>query len=67
MKSKCPLCKSIINLNIEEYAEGDTLECPHCNRELLIVAEETGIILEPLEDKDEDTLEDYGYFDQEDE
>jgi len=34
MKTSCPVCKTEIELDTNEYDEGDTIECDECGEEL---------------------------------
>ena len=37
MKVKCPDCTEAFDLSVNEYDEGDALECPECKTELTVV------------------------------
>lgn len=48
MKVKCPGCKEGFEVSINEYDEGDLLECPECTIELSVVVKDgrLGVISE---------------------
>ena len=37
MKVKCPDCKQRFNVNMNEFDDGDLLNCPECNLEMTII------------------------------
>ncbi len=39
MKVICPECKEYFDLSINEYDEGDDLECPECTIGLMVVVQ----------------------------
>ncbi|MFH1588269.1 MAG: hypothetical protein ABIA76_02960 [Candidatus Diapherotrites archaeon] len=40
MKVKCPRCKEIINLDINEHEEGDEVECQECGERCIVLVNE---------------------------
>ena len=42
MKKLCPDCAVRFEVNLEEYDDGDALNCPECNLEFTIVSDKTG-------------------------
>ena len=39
-KVRCPDCKESFEIGLEEFDEGDLLNCPECNLELVIEVKE---------------------------
>ena len=39
-KVRCPDCKGRFEIDLEEFDEGDLLNCPECNLELIIEVNE---------------------------
>jgi len=39
-KVRCPDCKERFEIDLEEFDEGDLLNCPECNLELIIEVNE---------------------------
>lgn len=60
MKVKCPECEAEIDLNIDEYEEGDFIECPSCGSNLVVKVKYGKITLAPeIEKYEEYSLEEY--------
>ena len=36
MKVKCPECEERIDLDVNEFDQGDPVECPECSAELIV-------------------------------
>jgi alpha-aminoadipate carrier protein LysW len=65
----CPNCDAVIDLDVEELDEGDTLTCDECGADLSVTGLDP-LELETSEDEDEDEEEedeDVDYDDEEDE
>ncbi len=62
-KFRCPDCKQRFDLEIEEYDEGDFLNCPECNLELVIELRKGKPTLKIAKEKDIDE-EDETSFDE---
>ncbi|MFH1696539.1 MAG: hypothetical protein ABH854_01360 [Candidatus Diapherotrites archaeon] len=58
MKVKCPDCKELFELDINEHDEGDAVECPECYIECTVVVRGGKLALRSEKEK---------YFDNEDE
>ena len=41
MKCNCPVCKTHIEIDFDDYDEGDSIDCPECG-ELLLIAVKGG-------------------------
>ncbi|MBN2067822.1 MAG: hypothetical protein JW744_05120 [Candidatus Diapherotrites archaeon] len=63
-KFRCPDCKEKFELNIEEYDEGDYVNCPECNLELVVEMFEGKAKLKIAKDKDIDEEDEAGSFDE---
>ncbi|MGD0302906.1 MAG: hypothetical protein ABSE86_38035 [Bryobacteraceae bacterium] len=53
----CPNCDAVIDLDVEELDEGDTLTCDECGADLSVTGLDP-LELETSEDEDEDEEED---------
>ncbi len=53
----CPNCDAVIDLDVEELDEGDTLTCDECGADLSVTGLEP-LELETTEDEDEEEEED---------
>jgi alpha-aminoadipate carrier protein LysW len=53
----CPNCDAVIDLDVEELDEGDTLTCDECGADLSVTGLDP-LELETTEDEDEDEDED---------
>jgi alpha-aminoadipate carrier protein LysW len=66
----CPNCEAVIDLDVEELDEGDTLTCDECGADLSVTGLDP-LELETSEDEDEDEEEeddeDVDYDEEEDE
>jgi len=62
----CPNCDAVIDLDVEELDEGDTLTCDECGADLSVTGLDP-LELETSEDEDEDEEEDEEDVDYEDE
>lgn len=51
MKSKCPECSTMIEVDINELEEGDIIECPECIEDLVIEIENGSVRLITEEEK----------------
>ena len=63
-KFRCPDCKQRFELNIDEYDEGDYLNCPECNLELVVEFSGTKPVLKAAKEKDIDDADEAGSFDE---
>jgi len=67
MKVKCPECEQEFDLDIDEYEEGDFVECPECGASLMVKVKYGRLTLVPETEKYEEySLEEY-YDEYEDE
>lgn len=46
MKVKCPNCKEHFNLNMNQYEEGDSMECPECSEQLMVIVKNGKLAVE---------------------
>ncbi len=63
-KFRCPDCKQSFDLEIEEYDEGDFLNCPECNLELVVEIKAGKPKLKIAKEKDIDEEDEAGSFDE---
>ncbi|HOL69865.1 MAG TPA: hypothetical protein PLA43_10800 [Bryobacteraceae bacterium] len=55
----CPVCDAELELEEEEWDEGDTMTCEECGADLRVVGTDP-LELEPLEEEEEDDTLDFG-------
>ncbi|MGE5569831.1 MAG: hypothetical protein ACM3S5_12410 [Rhodospirillales bacterium] len=55
----CPVCDAELELEDEEWDEGDTITCEECGADLRVVGTDP-LELEPLEEEEEDETLDFG-------
>ncbi|HLC36570.1 MAG TPA: hypothetical protein VJK05_03100 [archaeon] len=60
MKVKCPSCEERIDINVNEFEEGDNFDCPECNSEYILKVKSGKFVLKPESSKyDNYSLEEY--------
>ena len=63
----CPKCDAVIDVDVEELDEGDTLTCDECGADLNVTGLDP-LELEPTSDEEEDDEEEEDFdYDEEDE
>ena len=55
----CPVCDAELELEDEEWDEGDTITCEECGADLRVVGTDP-LELEPLEEEEEEETLDFG-------
>jgi len=63
-KFRCPDCKEWFDLEIDEYDEGDYVNCPECNLELVVELKSGKPRLKIAREKDIDEEDEVGSFDE---
>ncbi|MCX6799037.1 MAG: hypothetical protein NTW59_03015 [Candidatus Diapherotrites archaeon] len=63
-KFRCPDCKNRFDLDIGEFDEGDFVNCPECNLELVVEVKEGKQKLRIAKEKEIDEDEDEFGFDE---
>jgi len=62
VKYRCPDCKVRFDLDTDEYEEGDLLNCPDCNLELVVEVVKGGKFkLRIAKDKEIDENEEFAF------
>ena len=52
MKKKCPDCKETFEIDLDDYDEGDYVNCPECNLELVVIVENGKLRLKIAKEKE---------------
>ena len=63
-KFRCPDCRSRFELEINDYDEGDYINCPECNLELVVELSSGKAALKTAKEKDIDEEDEAGSFDE---
>jgi hypothetical protein len=70
MKKLCPDCKVRFEVNLNEYDEGDAVNCTECNLEFTIISDSKGklklveskeVEMEDLDETEIEESDDYDY------
>ncbi len=64
VKFRCPDCKSRFELTIEDYDQGEYVNCPECNLELVVELRGGKPTLKVAKEKDIDEADAAGSFDE---
>lgn len=64
MRVKCPECKEAFELSVNDYDEGDTVECPECSSECTVMVKDGKLKLASEKEK---YFEDDEFCEEEDE
>ncbi len=63
-KIRCPECEDIFSIELDEYEDGDYLNCPECNLELVVISHNGNLSVKPTKEKEFDESFDEFYDEQ---